>query len=116
MADFSFEIHRLTPEAPKYNVLATKMEGWRVKRRLKSTAPQRRWTIEIRGRTNGERDSILSHYNGQFSSLIPFNWIVTPIFFGNYTFYVTYEEFEYDNPDGLGNVWNFNITFLEELT
>lgn len=115
MADFTFEIHRLTPEAPKYNVLQTKMEGWRVKRRLKSTEPQRRWTVEIRGRINSERDSILSHYNGQIGSLTPFDWIV-PTFFGGQTFYVTYESFTYENPDGMGNVWDFQIIFIEELT
>ena len=116
MTDFSFAIHRLTPEPPKYNVLTTQMEGWRVKRRLKSTQPQRRWAIEIRGQTNSERDLILTHWNGQKGSLTPFNWIVTPIFFGDDTFYVTYEELSYVNPSGIGNVWHFNITFLEELT
>jgi hypothetical protein len=115
MADFNFNIHRMTPEAPKYNVVATKMEGWRVKRRLKSTQPQRRWVIEIRGRINSERDLILAHYNGQNAGLTPFNWVV-PSFFGGQTYYVTYEDFSYENPDGLGNVWNFLIVFLEELT
>ena len=115
MADFTFGIHRLTPEKPNYNVLQTKMDGWRVKRRLKSTVPQRRWSMEIRGRTNSERDSILAHYNGQTGSLTPFDWIV-PTFFGGQTFYVTYEDFSYENPDGLGNIWNFQIIFLEELT
>lgn len=115
MADFTFDIHRMTPEAPKYNILSTRAEGWRVKRRLKSTLPQRRWAIEIRGRTNTERDALLAHYNGQYSSLTPFNWVV-PTFFGGDTFYVTYEEFDYENPDGLGNIWDFHIVFLEELT
>ena len=115
MVDFAFPVHRVSPEAPKYNVLQTKMEGWRVKRRLKSSLPQRRWTVEIRGRTNSERDLILTHYNGQQGPLTPFDWIITPTFFGNETIEVTYESFTYENPDGLGNVWNFNIIFLEEL-
>lgn len=114
--DFEFAIHRMTPEAPKYNVLQTKMEGWRVKRRLKSSVPQRRWSVEIRGQTNDERDSILTHYATQQGPLIPFNWIVTPTFFGGETYYVTYEQLDYENPDGLGNVWNFLITLIEELT
>lgn len=115
MVDFNFALHRLTPEAPKFNVLQTKMEGWRVKRRLKSTLSQRRWTVEIRGQTNTERDAILAHYNGQQGSLTPFDWIINPIFFGDDTFTVTYESFSYENPNGLGNVWIFNIIFLEEL-
>ena len=112
---FTFPIHRLTPEAPKYNVLQTKMEGWRTKRRLKSTAPQRRWIIEIRGRTNDEKDLILAHYNSKKGPLTPFYWTINPVFFGDATYYVTYEDFSYENPDGMGNVWNFSITFLEEL-
>ena len=116
MADFTFAVHRVTPEPPKYNVLQTKMEGWRVKRRLKSTVPQRRWSIEIRGQTNTERNSILSHWSGQYGPLTPFNWIVTPTFFGDATYYVTYEDFSYANPEGMGNIWNFSIIFLEEIT
>lgn len=114
MADFTFDIHRMTPEKPRYNVIQTKMEGWRVKRRLKSTVPQRRWAVEIRGRTNTERDAIIAHYNGEYGELTPFNWIV-PTFFGGDTFYVTYEEFSYSNPPGLGNIWDFSIVFLEEI-
>lgn len=113
---FTFPIHRLTSDPPKYNVLQTNMDGWRTKRRLKSTAPQRRWTIEIRGRTNDERDLIITHYNSKKGSLTPFNWTINPTFFGEATYYVTYEDFSYDNPDGMGNVTNFLIVFLEELT
>jgi hypothetical protein len=114
MVDFVFPIHRMTPKAPKYNIVSTTMEGWRVKRRLKSSMPIREWSVEIRGRLNAERDLILAHYNGQTASLTPFNWVV-PTFFGGQTFYVTYKEFDYDNPDGLGNIWDFHIVFREEL-
>ena len=82
---------------------------------MKSTLSQRQWTIEIRGRTNTERDAILSHYNSMKGSLTPFNWIV-PTFFGGNTFYVTYGDFSYSNPDGMGNIWNFQIMFVEELS
>lgn len=118
MADFTFEIHSFTPEAPKYNVLSTKTEGWRVKRRLKSTDPQRRWSIEIRGRTTVEKDAIVDHFNGQKADLLPFNWVVTPAAFdvtGDGTYYVTYEEFQFDNAESVYNIWDFSIIFLEEL-
>ena len=39
------------------------MEGWIRKCRLKSTEPIRKWSIEVRGRTNSEKDSNLLHYN-----------------------------------------------------
>lgn len=114
MADFSFDVHRVTPEAPVYNVLKTPMEGTRIKRRLKSTDAQRRWSVEIRGRTTAEKNSILSHYNGQTGTLLPFNWNV-PAAWGGDTFYVTYDEFSYENPNGLYNVWEIFIVFLEEI-
>ena len=85
--------------------------------RLKSTAPQRRWQIEIRGRTTAEKDAIVSHFNGQKSNLTPFNWVVNPTTFDNATYYVTYEEFQFENSQQyLYNVWDFSIIFLEELT
>ena len=118
MADFTFAIHRCTPGVPEYNVLSTPMEGWKVKTRMKSTHPKRTWNIEIRGQTNAEKDSIISHYSGQGASNVPFNWVVTPIFFCGgtaTTYYVRYKEVSYENPDGVGNVWNFSITFVEEL-
>jgi hypothetical protein len=117
MADFTFEIHSFIPEPPIYNVLTTKMEGWKVKRRLKSTAPQRRWHIEIRGRTTSEKNSIVSHFEGQYSNLTPFNWVVNPTSFDSGTYYVTYEDFQFENSkQGVYNVWDFSITFLEEIT
>lgn len=115
MADFTFEIHRMTPGIPKYHVVQTQFEGWKIKRRLKSSDPRRSWNVEIRGRTNTERDAIISHWNTQKGTLIPFNWVV-PTFFGGDTFYVVYVDMSYANPEGLGNIWNFDINFLEELT
>jgi hypothetical protein len=44
--------------------------------------------------------------------------VVTPIFFcGDVVtiYYVRYKELTYENPEGLGNVWNFSINFVEEL-
>ena len=115
MGNFTFPIHRMTPlSAPVYNVVKTQMEGWHIKRRLKSANPVRRWEVEIRGRTNSERDEIIAHWNSQKGDVIPFNWVV-PTFWGGNTFYVTYEEMNYDNPPGLGNVWDFVIIFKEEL-
>jgi hypothetical protein len=118
MANFTFEIHRLTPGKPEYNVLSTPMEGWKVKSRLKSTHPRRTWDIEVRGQTNTEKDLILAHYDGQNGFNLPFNWTVNPTFFSgdvSTTYYVRYKEFKYENPAGLGNVWNFTITFVEEI-
>jgi len=118
MADFTFEIHSFNPEPPVYNIIQTKMEGWRIKRRLKSSLPQSRWSIEIRGRTNAEKDAILAHYTGQTAGLTPFNWTVTPAWFdstGGSPYYVTYESFSYTHVAGMNNIWNFEITFLEEL-
>jgi hypothetical protein len=118
MADFSFPIHRMSPGAPEYNVLQTDMEGWKRKSRLKSTHPRRTWDIEIRGRTNSEKDLIIAHWDGQAAGNLPFNWIVTPTFFSGgvpTTYYVRYKELKYENPEGMGNVWNFNISFVEEL-
>jgi len=118
MADFTFEIHRLTPGKPEYNVIFTGMEGWKVKSRLKSSDPKRTWTIEIYGRTNSEKDAIIAHYDGQEGANTPFNWTVNPIFFSggvSTTYYVRYKEIEYANPKGLGNVWDFTISFVEEL-
>lgn len=114
MADFSFNVHRITPEAPVFNVVKTQMEGTRVKRRLKSTESQRRWSVEIRGRTTSEKNAILSHYNGQQGGTTPFYWNV-PAPWGGDTFYVTYDDFSYENPDGLYNVWEIYIVFLEEI-
>lgn len=118
MADFTFSVHRVTPGKPEYNVVSTPMEGWKVKSRLKSTHPRRTWTIEIRGQTNDEKDLILAHYDGQNGFNIPFNWIVTPDFFSGSTptiYYVRYKEFTYENPEGIGNIWHFNIVFVEEI-
>lgn len=116
MADFTFSVHRVTPHPRKYNVLLTTMEGWLKKARMKSTEGYRKWDVEIRGRTNTEKAAIVSHYEGQNGELTPFNWVVTPSFFeGGNTYYVRYESFTHENPDGLGNVWNFSITFVEEL-
>jgi hypothetical protein len=118
MADFTFSIHRCSPGPKEYNVTSTPMEGWKVKSRMKSTHPRRTWGVEIRGRFNDEKDSILAHYDGQGGFNTPFNWVVTPIFFcGNVatTYYVRYKELTYENPDGLGNIWNFSINFVEEL-
>lgn len=114
MTDFDFPVHRMTPGPPKWNVLQTQMEGWTKKTRLKSTVPVREWTIEIRGRTNTERDLIIAHYNGQFGETTAFNWIV-PEFFGGETYYVRYKTFSYENPEGLGNIWNFEIGFEEDM-
>lgn len=115
MADFLFPIHRMTPEPPHYNVLITQMEGMRIKRRLKSSAPYRRWTIEMRGRTNDERDAILAHWDEQVGPMIPFNWYV-PEFFGGEVYYVVYETMNYENPVGMGNIWDFTCVFREEIT
>lgn len=115
MADFTFDFHRCTPrEAPKYNVLKTQMEGWKVKTRLKSTDPVRWWEIEIRGRTNTERDLIIAHWDGQFGQTTPFNW-VRPASWDGITYYVTYESMNYTNPPGFFNVWDFVIIFKEEI-
>jgi len=118
MADFTFTIHRCSPGTPTYNVLVTPMEGWRKKTRLKSTHPLQTWNVAIRGQTNTEKDLIVAHYKGQGGYLTPFNWVVTPSFFSGdtpTTYYVRYKEFTYENPDGLGNIWNFDITFEEDL-
>ena len=115
MADFTFEIHSFSPEPPLFNILKTKMEGWRVKRRKKSTSSQRRWSIEIRGRNDTEKDAIVAHWNGQSGTLLPFNWTVNPTGFANATYYVTYEDFKYQNPEGLYHIWDFSIIFLEEI-
>ena len=118
MADFSFEIHRCAPGTPEYNLTSSQMEAWKIKSRLKSTHPRSTWEIEIRGRTNAEKDLILAHYNGQGGYNIPFNWIVTPIFFSGdtpTTRYVRYKEFKYSNPPGVGNIWDFVIVFVEEF-
>lgn len=118
MANFTFAIHRMTPGKPEYNVASTQMEGWKVKSRLKSTDPKRSWEVEIRGRTNAERDSIIAHYDGQNGFNVPFNWVVTPNWFTNgvpTTYFVRYKEFSYANPPGIGNIWDFVISFIEEL-
>lgn len=114
MADFEFGIHRVTNSPPKYNVLETEMEGMKKKTRLKSTTPVREWSIEIRARTNTERDAILAHYSGQNGSLTAFNWIV-PSFWGGSTYYVRYKSFAYESPEGLGSLHNFQITFEEAI-
>lgn len=118
MANFTFPIHRMSPGKPEYNVISTQMEGWKVKSRLKSTEPRRTWEVEIRGRTNSEKDSIVAHFDGQNGYNIPFNWIVVPNFFtgdNDTTYYVRYKEFSYSNPPGLGNIWEIIISFAEEL-
>lgn len=115
MADFTFSFHRMTPlEAPKFNVLQTQMEGWKTKTRLKATDSKRSWEIEIRGRTDSERDSIVSHWNGQYGITNPFNWVL-PSDWGNTTYYVKYVSMTYSNPPGFYNVWDFIITFIEEI-
>jgi hypothetical protein len=118
MADFTFPIHRCTPGPKEYNVLSTTSEGWKVKTRMKTTHPRQTWNVEIRGRTDAEKDSIVSHYDGQGANNVPFNWVVTPVFFAGgtpTTRYVRYKEFSWENPDGLGNIWNFAITFVQEV-
>jgi hypothetical protein len=118
MANFTFAIHRLSPGKPEYNVVSTQMEGWKVNSRLKSTEPKRTWVVEIYGRTNAEKANIIAHYDGQQGFNLPFNWVVTPTFFSGdtpTTYYVRYKEIEYVNPKGLGNIWDFTITFVEEL-
>jgi len=118
MANFAFVVHRVTPGKPEYNVVSTQSEGWKVKSRLKSTEPKRTWDVEIRGRTWAEKESILSHYTGQQGFNVPFNWIVTPNWFtngSNTTYYVRYKDFSMANPPGMGNVWEIDISFIEEL-
>lgn len=114
MGNFTFGVHRVTPTAPKFNVLQTEMEGMKIKSRLKSTDPVQSWTIEIRGRTNSEAALIKAHWITQQGQTIPFNWIV-PTFWGGETRYVQYVSMEYENPDGLGNIWNFVINVKEVI-
>ena len=115
---FNFEVHSIDPGIPKWNVLQTDFEGWKRKTRLKSTDPIRRWTVEVRGRTNSEKDIILTHYNDNNGPLTNFQWNVLPTVWntGYGTYYqVQYESMEYSNPDSIANVWDFSITFREWL-
>ncbi len=115
---FNFEVHSINPHTPEWNVLQTDMEGWKRKTRLKSTDPIRRWTVEIRGRTNSEKDSILAHFNDNNGALTNFLWNVLPTIWNTgygTSYQVQYESFEYANPDNIANVWDFTITFREWL-
>lgn len=113
--DFTFDIHRLTAlGAPVYNVLSTQMEGTTKKTRLKSTRSQRKWEIEIRMRSNSERDEILTHWDTQKGTLTPFNWVL-PSFYGGETIYVRYVSMEYSSPEGAGILHNFVIQLEEAL-
>ena len=113
---FEFEVHSIDPQTPEWNVLQTDFEGWKRKTRLKSSDSIRRWIIEIRGRTNSEKDAILAHYNDQNGPFYNFTWNVLPaIWNAGYgtSFQVQYESVEYANPGNVANIWDFTITFRE---
>jgi hypothetical protein len=115
---FNFEIHSIKPKTPEWNVLQTDFEGWSRKTRLKSTDPIRRWETEIRGRTNTEKDLILAHFNDQNGSYMNFTWNILPAIWNTgygTSFQVQYESFEYANPSGVANIWEFVIAFREWL-
>jgi hypothetical protein len=115
---FSFDVHSINPHTPEYNVLQTQMEGWKRKTRLKSTDPVRRWTVEVRGRTNSEKDLIVAHWDDNNGPLTNFTWNVLPAIWNTgygTSYQVQYESMEYDNPDGKANIWDFTITFREWL-
>ena len=115
---FNFDVHSIKPFTPQYNVLQTDMEGWKRKTRLKSTDPIRRWTVEVRGRINSEKDIIVTHWNENNGPLTNFTWQVRPTIWNTgygSAYQVQYETMEYDNPDSIANVWDFVITFREWL-
>jgi len=115
---FNFEVHSIKPKTPDWNVLQTQFEGWNRKTRLKSTDPIRGWSIEIRGRTNTEKDTILAHFNDQNGTYMNFTWNVLPTIWNTgygTSYQVTYETLEYVNPGNVANIWDFVIAFKEWL-
>lgn len=114
MADFNFSIHHCTQTKKQYNVLRTDMEGFKVKKRLKSTLPVRMWECELRLLSNTERNAILAHYDGQYGETIPFDWTSIPEHISSESsisvFYYSYEEEVIAN-----NVYNIIIEFEESL-
>jgi len=113
---FSFDVHSIEPHTPEWNVLQTDFEGWKRKTRLKSTEPIRKWTIEVRGRDNTEKNLIVAHWNDNQGQLTNFTWYVLPVIWnaGYGTAYsVQYESMKYVNPENKANIWDFVITFRE---
>lgn len=118
MAAFNFEVHSIDPQTPEYNVLQTDFEGWKRKTRLKSSLPIRKWTIEVRGRSNSEKDLIVAHWSGESGPLNNFTWVILPtiwnVGYGS-SYQVQYESMTYENPDEIANIWDFVIVFREWL-
>jgi hypothetical protein len=113
---FEFEVHAIDPHTPQWNVLTTDMEAWTRKTRLKSTDPIRKWTIEVRGRTNAEKDLILAHWNDNQGTLTNFTWNILPeVWNAGYgtSYFVNYMSMEFSNPDNNANIWDFIIVFRE---
>jgi hypothetical protein len=96
MADFDFDPHHCVQTKKEYNVLKTDMEGMKIKTRLKSTLPLRQWELVFHLQSNTERNALLSHYDGQYGSLTPFNWTSIPEHISAessiYVRYVSYKE------------------------
>lgn len=115
--DFDFPVHRLTEHTPEYNVVITEMEGMKEKRRLKSTAPVRKWTLEIRGRSVDEKNEILTHFNSVYGQLNTFTWIVPHPYDDSIgsSFIVRYDSIKWGNPEGIYSVHDFEITLKEVL-
>lgn len=113
---FSFDIHRCTTKAPRWNNVATEMEGMKKKTRLKSTQPQREWEIEIHLQDDSETDLILDHFNDCYGINGDIFLWERPDFFGGGSYYVRYKTFDYSNPEGLGTHWDFTISFEEEVS
>ena len=78
MADFAFVPSRSFEVERGYNVLRTEMEGFKIKTRLKSNKKKRVFELFFMGLTVAEKDSIVSHYDGQYSGLTPFYWTTVP--------------------------------------
>jgi hypothetical protein len=114
MANFAFVPHHCTPKRKDYNVVRTDMEGMRIKTRLKSTNPIREWELEFRVQNNTERAALLSHYDGEYGILTPFNWTSVPDYISAETsIYVRYKV--YSEELVVNNVWEITIEFEESL-
>lgn len=116
MADFTFSCHRCVPGTPGFNNLTTQMEGMRKKFRIKSSTPERSWSIEFHMQSLVERDLILAHFNSQYGiNGTPFYWTSLPswIFAIETSLYVVYKS--YKEEVVAADIFNITIEFDEVI-
>jgi len=116
MADFNISgISKAEPIGqPNYNTVKTKMEGMKIKARIKSPDPDQQYSIIYRGITDAEKETIMSHYNGQFGDAIPFYWRNVPSHINSGTdMYVRYNSIE--TVRVFNNLWECTIVFDQEI-